>query len=308
MKRFSKILFAVLLIFFSISVNASVNVEDRNNLENYGVNKKWSINESNKQNVLKTPLVDVSEKIYDFSNIISDFEEESLRTQINEFINETNIDMVIVTIDEPDYSEYEMEEFAADFYDYNDFGINFDKYSGVLLLRNSSLQNRYYNIYTFGEAQLYFSYERLEDTLDLIYNDIYNDKYLSGFSTFITKMTNYYQDGIPNEMKNYSVDENGYLKKEYVPPIMIAFIISGVITAITMCVLVSKNKMVKKAITANEYLEKETIVYTKKSDDYITSTTTSYTISDSSGSSGGGRISSGGSSGGGHSSGGGRHG
>ena len=46
--------------------------------------------------------------------------------------------------------------------------------------------------------------------------------------------------------------------------------------------------MVKKAKTANEYLETETINYTLRADNFITSKTSSYTISSSSGGSGGG--------------------
>ena len=70
-----------------------------------------------------------------------------------------------------------------------------------------------------------------------------------------------------------------------------------------MLILVSKNKMVRKAITANEYLDKGSINYTQSMDQFVRSHTTHYTVSSSSG--GGGH---GGSSGGGHSSGGGRHG
>lgn len=307
MKKVSKILCIILLFFVSISVNASVITKDRNSLSNLGVNKKWTINSSNKSNVLNTPYVDASEKVYDFSEIILDSDEIKLKKEITEFIEITNMDMVIVTIDEPYFSDYEMEEFAADFYDYNDFGLNFDKYSGVLILRNSSSQNRYYNIYTFGEAQLYFSFERLERTLDNIYSDIYNDRYFEGFSTFIYNMKDYYNLGIPSEMKNYYVDEMGYLQEKYNPPIFLALVISGVLSAIVMYILISKNKMVKKAKAANEYLEKETINYTQRIDNFITSTTVRHVISSNS-SGGGGRSSSRGSSGGGHSSGGGRRG
>ena len=78
---------------------------------------------------------------------------------------------------------------------------------------------------------------------------------------------------------------------------------ASVITLITMLILVRKNKMVRKAITANEYLDKGSINYTQSMDQFVRSHTTHYTVSSSSG---GG--SHGGSSGGGHSSGGGRHG
>ena len=43
MKKLSKVLLIIFLIFVSASVNAEVEVKDRNNLKNYGVNKKWNM-------------------------------------------------------------------------------------------------------------------------------------------------------------------------------------------------------------------------------------------------------------------------
>jgi uncharacterized protein len=215
------------------------------------------------------------------------------------------MDMVIVTTSFSYYSDDQNEDYAADFYDYNDFGIDFDNYSGVLLLRNTYEQDPYYDIYTFGNAQLYFSYSRLNSVLDDIYYNLHNEYYYDGFTTFINEMTNYYNAGIPSSMNGYKVDENGYLYEVYTIPWLIVIAISIGITAIVMLILIKKNKMVTKARTANEYLNRNSINITNRSDIFVNSHTTHYTTSSSSG---GGGHSSGGSSGGGHSSGGGRHG
>ena len=218
------------------------------------------------------------------------------------------MDMVIVTYNLPYTIDSTNETFAADFYDYNDFGIDFENYSGILLFRNTYEQDRYYDIYTFGEAQLYFGYDRLNMTLDKIYHDFVNDNYLSGMTTFISDMENYYLDGIDSDYKDYYVDEDGFLQKKYIPPIIPAFFISVVVTTIIMFILVKKNKMVKKASKADDYLISNSVNYSVREDMHTHSRTTSYHINTSSGGSGGGHSSSRGSSGGGHSSGGGRHG
>ena len=46
---------------------------------------------------------------------------------------------IIILIDDLPYtSDSENEDYASDFYDYNDFGLDLDKnYSGVLLFRNT---------------------------------------------------------------------------------------------------------------------------------------------------------------------------
>ena len=310
MKKIVKyILLIFLLLSFPYKTVALIETHDRTIENNYGVNKHWTITNDNLDNIISTPYVDSLHKIYDFSDILTEEEEIELRSKINNFISNANMDMIIVTYNLPYTVDSVNETFAADFYDYNDFGIDFDNYSGVLLFRNTYEQDRYYDIYTFGDAQLYFGYDRLNTTLDKIYYDFVNNNYLTGMTTFINDMTNYYKDGIDKDYQDYYVDKDGFLRKKYIPPIGIAFIISSIVTTITIVILVKKNKMVKKASKADEYLVLNSINYSVKKDQYNHSRTSSYRISSSSGSGhSSSHRSSRGSSGGGHSRGGGRHG
>lgn len=310
MKKIKYLLLIIAIVLISI-VNVSAKepeTKDRKTLDNYGVNKKWKITDKNKNNVLSTKYVNAEEKIYDFSGVLTDEEYENLKKQALAFKEKTNMDLVIL-IDNFSYiSDSENEDRAADFYDYNDFGLNNDEYySGVLLLRNTYEQDPYYNIYTFGNAQLYFHYDRLESTLDHIYNDIHEGRYESGLGLFITEMSSYYDQGIPSAMKNYYLDEDGYLHQHFSPPYAIAFLIALLVSGVTIAILIGKNKMVRKATTAKEYLDENSVNITNSQDIFISTHTTQYTESDSSSSSGGFSSHSG-SSGGGHSSGGGRHG
>ena len=182
--------------------------------------------------------------------------------------------------------------------------IDFENYSGILLLRNKYSQDPYFDMYTFGNAQLYFNQSRYDDILDTIYDYFKNDKnYPKGLEIFVNKCKSYYDKGHAAIYRYSYVDKDGYIHKNYHIPFFACTIGAGIITLITMLILVSKNKMVRKAITANEYLDKGSINYTQSMDQFVRSHTTHYTVSSSSG--GGGH---GGSSGGGHSSGGGRHG
>ncbi len=129
MKRYLVII-ASFLFLFNIDVYAAVQTFDRNNYDNYGVKKDFTIDDNNLSNVLETAYVDSSEKIYDFAEILTDDEEKNLKALALEFIDNTNMDLVILTINVPyTYDEYN-ENIAADFYDYNDFGLNFKNYSG----------------------------------------------------------------------------------------------------------------------------------------------------------------------------------
>ena len=307
MKKILKLILLILPFYFLITGVSAKTPElcDRSNLENYGVNKKWEITSSNKTNVENAPCVNAEDKIYDFAGKLTDEEYRILKIKIDEYIQKTNMDLVIVIDSIPYNYDRVNEDYAADFYDYNDFGMMNDNYSGTLLLRNTYDQDPYYNIYTFGEAQLYYDYDRLEYILDAIYPEIHSARYFDGFSKFIDKVDRYYDRG--KALKNYKVDENGYLKKKYVYPLLWVLLFSTFTTVIIMTSLIKKNKMVMKATKAKEYIDETTVEINKREDIFLTTHTTSYTTSSSSGS-GGGHHSSGGSSGGGHSSGGGRHG
>ena len=296
-------------ILLPTTVNAEVTTYNREELKNYGVNKKWNINTNNKDNILKTYAVDSNQKIYDFSNVLTDEEEQKLTERMHKFTEKYKIDIVILT-DNYQYTEDSQNTtFATDFYDYNDFGINYEKYDGVMLFRNTYEQNPYFDDYSFGNAQLYFYDTRLSNTLDYIYDDMHSETYYSGFNKFIDKMEEYYNEG---KLTDYYVDESGFLQKQktasyYLKMIGLSMIIALVITGIIIYTLIKKNRMVLKATKATVYMNKEKSKITNVQDNFITSNTTSYVISSDT-SSGGGHSSSGGSSGGGFSSGGGRHG
>lgn len=307
MKKTNMILILLFTLFLGITnVNAEVYTIERTK-DDLGVNKNFEITDDNLNNVLNTPRVDADDKIYDFANILDDDTKNELYEDIQDFIEYTNMDMVILTTNLP-YSDSQIEDYTADFYDYNDFGINFDKYSGIIIVRNTNSYNKFFNIYTFGDAQLYYPFERCENILDTIYYDIRNENYLSGFRTFIVESKKYYDYGIPYDYRNYYVDEMGYLKEKYTIPFLGAFIFSSIMTLIIMLVMIHKNKMVKKATKATIYLDESSVNYTKVEDRFVNTYTTSYTTSSSSGGSGGGGHSHSGSSGGGHGGGGGRHG
>ena len=320
MKKFYCLLVFILCFVLNISVNAAdieydiykvdysksnVKIFSRTESNKWGVNKHWNINSGNLKNVKSIPLVDASSKVYDFADILTDEEEKQVYKYIEDFVEKTKFDMVFVSIDMPYSYDSKNEDYAADFYDYNDFGIDFKNYSGIVLLRNNYSADRYYDIYTFGDAQLYFDQSRYDNILDGIYDNFRSDNYVPALNFFTSKCSYYFDKGYANSYKHSYIDDMGFIQYEYSVPVLPCLIGSSIITLIIMLILVSKNKMVRKATTASAYLLKDSINYTQHVDQFVGSHTTHYTVSSSSGGGGG---SHGGSSGGGHSSGGGRHG
>lgn len=312
MKKVYNLLFIGFLFFSSILIcNASTNVLDRNDFSNYGVNKKWDVNGGNLDNVLNTPFVDASEKIYDFADILTDHEEQQLYYNFLMIKQKTGMDVVFLSDKFSYYDDDENETYATDFYDYNDFGISSEYYDGIILFRNANPADPYYAIYSFGEAQFYYDNERIDRILDDMYASFSTQNYSNGLNIFCNRIIEYYEMGIPSKYENSYLDEDGMIvfKEVYKFPWLTATIVALIGTTILIGFYVKRNKMVRKASKASEYLNKNSVAILTRMDKFIRTHTSSYTVSSSSGSSGsyGGGGSSRGSSGGGH-SGGGRHG
>ena len=178
-----KILFTILSCFLFIGIcNAEITTYDRNILDNYGVNKKWVIDEYNKFEVLNTRCVDAKQKIYDFSDILTEEEEKHFKELSLEFFNETGFELVILTdsfynIDDDDNGDY-----AQNFYDYNDFGLDNKYYSGIVILRNTYPGYPRYGVYAFGEAQIYYYDEPIATDLNEFF-----ERYLTNEDYFLGK-------------------------------------------------------------------------------------------------------------------------
>lgn len=298
-----KYLLIILVLFFMLTgrVVASTNTCNREELENYGVTK-FKVTSDNKQYVLNTPCVNAKEKVYDFVDILTEEEEQRLYEQAKLFKEKTGFDFVIVT-DSFSYNLDEMnEDYAADFYDFNDFD-----WDGVIFFRNANPGDPYYATYYFGEAQLYYEPDT-DYFLDSIYTYIHSGSYEQGINYLMNMMISDYERG--DKLKNYYVDKDGYLVKKF--NLKGSLIVSGISALIISSVYVSnlkrRNKMIMVATKASNYVDRENIRYTVNKNNFVNTITTSHYIGSSSSSGGGGgHHSSGGHSGGGH-SGGGRHG
>lgn len=289
MKKNVKIFLVILISFiFNITlVSASTNTNIRTE-DNYLINDWIEVTDSNRGNILNTPAVNAEEKIYDFADLYTDSEEKDLYNEVNSYIQSYNMDLVIVTINRNNKSS--PQEYADDFYDYNDFGISSNR-DGVLFLID--MQNREIYMSTTGTAIEMYNDYRINEALDSVYTYMSDEDYYEGTSNYIDIIKDYAASGYPN---NSTISNKGDR-----PSIVTTMIVSLIITIIIMGILISKNKMVRKATTAEEYLNKESVNIKNISDILVSSNTTKQKIehNTSSGGSSTHHSSSGGSHGGG---------
>ncbi len=265
MKKIFKITLVMLTIFTLniVPVYASTNTKERTE-DNYLVEDWVTVTEDNKNNILTTPAIDATEKVYDFADLFTDEEEQQLYTKITNYINEYNLDLAVVTIDENNKTP---REYADDFYDYNDF----DQQGGILFLID--MDNRKIYMSTTGQAIKMYNDYRINTALDEVYTYMSDEEYYEGTSNYIDKISDYAKKGVPTSNNE---------EKSLTSSIFMSLLIGLIGTAIIMAILIFKNKMVRKATTAREYLNKNSIKIQNMGEILISSNTTKHEIDHSS--------------------------
>ncbi len=244
MKKLYKIslLVIVSLVLNIVPVYASTNTKERSE-QDYLVADWVKVTESNKYNILSTPAVDATEKVYDFADLFTDTEEQQLYTEIRKYIDNHNMDLAVVTINNNNKTP---EEYSDDFYDYNDF----DQKGGVLFLID--MYNREIYMSTTGSAIKMYNDYRVNQALDMVYKYMSDKRYYNGVQEYISIISNYAYDGIPN---NSDHKKSNTLSRD----IFMSIAIGLLITIIVVNILIHKNKMVRKATTAKEYLDIDSV-------------------------------------------------
>ncbi len=276
-----KKLFVLFISFFLLvlPVYASTNTYSRTTTD-LKVPKKIKYKSSMEHNVLLTPSVNANEKIYDFAELLTEEEEKQLYDKVKEFIANTNLDLAIVTINSN--VKDSTQEYADDFYDYNDFSID-----GLAFVID--MQNRIFYISTAGKAMLYYDDYRIEYILSALDQEMYNHEYFNACNTLISQLTEYYDSGFSDNADKYVIVGTQIYRKT---PYLLLSIIAVVSATIGTLILALRNKKVKLASNSNDYFDNKAFEITKDTKELISSNTSRVYIpptdSGGGGSSGGG--------------------
>lgn len=277
MKKIFVLLISLFLLV--LPVYASTNTYSRTTTD-LKVPKKIKYKSSMEHNVLLTPSVNANEKIYDFAKLLTEEEEKQLYDKVKEFIANTNLDLAIVTINTN--VKDSTQEYADDFYDYNDFSID-----GLAFVID--MQNRIFYISTAGKAMLYYDDYRIEYILSALDQEMYNHEYFNACNTLISQLTEYYNNGFSDNADKYVVIGTQIYRKT---PYLLLSIIAVVSATIGTLILALRNKKIKLATNSNDYFDNKSFEITKDTKEFISSNTSRVYIppadSGGGGSSGGG--------------------
>lgn len=278
-----KIVLSLIVFLLPIVSFASTNTYPRTE-DDLRISPWITVTEDNKDNILNTPSVNEEEKIYDFADLYTDEEEKNLYSAVFDYTQRRNLDLVIVTINDNFEST---QEYADDFYDYNNFGYG-ESRDGVLFLVD--MENRYVYISATGQGMTLYPDNECDAITEAVYTYFSDQKYYDGTYQMIKTLDTYYEISYNNgDEYKYDTSEVNYL---YV------FIFATVCTIIGIIILIKKNDLVKVATTSEEYLDKNSKGVRKIRDIVVGHHVSRHAISHDNSSSSGGGFSSGG--GGGH--------
>lgn len=258
MKKIFVLLISLFLLV--LPVYASTNTYSRTTTD-LKVPKKIKYKSSMEHNVLLTPSVNANEKIYDFAELLTEEEEKQLYDKVKEFIANTNLDLAIVTINTN--VKDSTQEYADDFYDYNDFSID-----GLAFVID--MQNRIFYISTAGKAMLYYDDYRIEYILSALDQEMYNHEYFNACNTLISQLTEYYNHGFSDNADKYVVIGTQIYRKT---PYLLLSIIAVVSATIGTLILALRNKKIKLATNSNDYFDNKSFEITKDTKEFISSNT-----------------------------------
>ena len=231
-------------------------------------------------------------KVYDYAQVLTSTEEKELKTLVDNYINNYNMDMALVTVKY--HQKYDTKTYAEDFYDYNGFGIGNTK-DGLIFVIDFTFGYTDIYISTTGQAIRMYDDYRIDKMLDdIAYKK--DDGYFEMFKIFVNDASNYANSGVPTSNSNTIINEYGDIVYKETMPWGVIIIVSLLVPTIIIIILISKNRMVKKSINATYYLRNGSVIINTRNDRFITTHTSSVRINDDSSSSGGSRGRVGGSS------------
>lgn len=236
-----------------------------------------------------------AERVYDYADVLTDAEEESLRRRIAEVESAQHIDIVLVTLNQPvegeeamrQYGyrstdwEQNMMDYADDFWDQNRYGYNkgFEG-DGCILVHNWYEGQDGEHLSPSGRVEDRFSVRDIDNVLNAV-DACYATNPYKAYMAYIDKVSSLMSEG-----------------NESIPFSFAAVLVLPLIAALIYAMMNLSQKKAQDTTTASTYVEGGKPVMKARADDFIRKSVVTRRIETSSGGSGGGSSRS--SGGGGH--------
>lgn len=232
--------------------------------------------------------VDRQQKVYDYADLLTDQEEETLKAACLEIIDTNDYDIFLVTIDENNLS-YQSEDktlsFVEDFGDENGFGLGENQDYVAFII---DMDERSYTIDVAGERCLQiFSTEIQENIKDAVWDFMRDGKYYDTLHYFLEEVkqcgsreVSGFVGSQEEWQRGQRLDTVSDILKAAAGALVLALIVGGSLTAYAT----GRHKTVHMAIDANPYSDAASFKITKSEKKFLRHYATTRVIETSSGS------------------------
>ena len=254
----------LLILFCPLWVHASTNTFTRS-ADNPLVPKDVVVSTTNLEDILKTPAVSASEKVYDYADLYTDQQEKLLFKKIDSYIDKSDIDLVVITT--TDLNGFSLSQYTYNFYDYNDFKI--EGIAFVIYLAPSEPQVYMGNSGDkTGKVFSIYSKVYIEQTLKYIYKDLKAANYYDATSDFIDIVDGLYDKS--GNSGNYEISEKGEVVRQ-IPwiEIVILSIASTFIVVILFVFKIRKNNRLSNKDILSNKIDQRTLMFKTETDEYV---------------------------------------
>lgn len=209
------------------------------------------------------------QRVNDLADLLTDYEEIMLTTEINQILFEYDYEVHILTVDSTDGDD--ISTFADDYYDQNDIGYG-DGHDGMVFV--ISMDTREYWTSTTGVGIDIFNDAVIDYLGNRIVYYLKNGNYYDAFNTYLEEVEQYlyeYENGITGDdydeyYSNFNYDNSisteptvtDYIKRE-----IILVVVAFIIALIVVTSMKKKMNTAVKQTRAGNYLKKDSFKITQ---------------------------------------------
>ena len=201
-------------------------------------------------------------RLVDNADLLTDSEESTLLSKLNEISERQQADVVVVTADTLDGKT--PMDYADDFYDYNGYSFGADK-DGVLLL--VSLEDRDWWMSTTGYGITAITDAGIEYISEKFLSDLSDGDYADAFTTYAELCDDFF-----TQARSGQPYDTGHMPKQpfnIARNLLIALIVGFVIALIATGVMKGKLKTVRFQSAASNYVKANSMNVTESRDMFL---------------------------------------
>ncbi len=229
----------------------------------------------------RIPTYSNSQKVIDIDNLLTSSQEDSLTAKIKDINSRLNFDIAVVVADT--LNELTPQQYADDFFDYNNYGIGAGKDGALILL---CLEDRDWHISTHGYGITAITDYSINYIRNNYIGSFSSGNYYEGFNDII----DYIDKCVSSAKQDKPIDVNNPVKEFSSGNIFACLGGSTLLTAIVSAILKGRMKTVRSVNHADNYVVNNSLEFSPVRERFIRTSISKTKIQhyESSGSSGGG--------------------